>query len=907
MKRSLLTVCYLVFSSIVLQAQRYWVGATSTDWNTTTNWSTAPGGAGGASVPGSNDAVFFDRVTPNAALLNVTTTVQSLTFSGGALTLGSAGRLTVSNNTSVTGGAITLSATAAFLANGVFTISNGSIDADGSAISAANTFTMSGGTISLGAGSFTAASTFSLTNGAFNVNSGTLQVANNSFQVTGGTLNAGSGNVLIGNNMTIATPLSVVAGTSTFTFNGAGQQDVVIVTANDPGTVVFYNLIINKAGTSRINFNTTAAADTFQINNLLTLTSGQFSGGGFIKIEKDVTTGTSFSGSSIPIACTGPNPSTVTLAAPLAVTGVTNFVGIIKSSPNVVVNVYRGAGAVDDTIRIGNFDARFIVRRGIIQFPNNNPIRSRFRSLEIEPGGTFNAPNNYLYNTGEHINSGGVFNANGGTYVFYYPSIPTGTNLTANRETFNNLIFDNQSQFTPGLADTLVVNGTLTFRSGTMQGQTGSAFDAKGNINFEAGANPTAGVSNLLFTGTGDQTLTFAPTRIDAWNGSFIVNKPSGNLILGSPVVMDQFADGNGPKFIRFTRGIVMGSSTNYLSFKNQAVAYEASNLSFVDGPVQFSWYADFVFPIGNQGFYAPAKITSPATDVVTAQYFHVDPGPLYNDNAKQPSLQKISDVEYWMINKTGTASNPFVSLSYVSGRSGTITAPAQLRVSRWNGSLWEDAGNVAESPNYVRTTNAVPSFSPFTLASINSLTNPLPVHLISFRGESQQGAHLLDWVVDNEVNFDEYVVERSKDGNTFSDIGRVKAIGEGGQHAYNFRDAGTNSTAWYRLRLVDKDGRFEYSRVIQVGDFGDQLQVKVLKNPGPGNYTLNIFSGAATVATIRVTDGLGKLVSTGQLLLGRGMNAYYSNAAALAQGIYFIEVTTTRKERQVVRYVVAN
>lgn len=41
-------------------ADRYWVAASEANWTDTANWSATSGGAGGASVPGSADNVFFD-------------------------------------------------------------------------------------------------------------------------------------------------------------------------------------------------------------------------------------------------------------------------------------------------------------------------------------------------------------------------------------------------------------------------------------------------------------------------------------------------------------------------------------------------------------------------------------------------------------------------------------------------------------------------------------------------------------------------------------------------------------------------------------------------------------------------------------------------------------------------------
>jgi hypothetical protein len=64
-------------------ANRYWVTGGTGNWNSTTNWSTASGGASGASVPGSSDAALFDASSGSGtATLDISPTVQTLTCTG---------------------------------------------------------------------------------------------------------------------------------------------------------------------------------------------------------------------------------------------------------------------------------------------------------------------------------------------------------------------------------------------------------------------------------------------------------------------------------------------------------------------------------------------------------------------------------------------------------------------------------------------------------------------------------------------------------------------------------------------------------------------------------------------------------------------------------------------------------
>ncbi|MBV4358855.1 T9SS type A sorting domain-containing protein [Pinibacter aurantiacus] len=830
-KLLLLSTVMLIITSTGL-GQRYWVGAVSTDWSNSSNWSTVSGGAGGASVPGSGDLVFIDANALNTCILGTMASVSQFKITGGTFSFGASGSLTVN-------------------------------------------------------------STFDMFGGNFNAGAGSLNVPGNTFTLSGGTFNAGSSTISLGKNMAIPSPSSFVPGTSNFVLNGNTQQDVFIVSTSQSGLMNFYNLTINKPANSLVNF-TSGAVDTFQVNNSLALTAGTVSGSGFIKIEKDVSAASTFGGFGISIACTGPNPSEIRLDAPLAVTGVSNFVGIAKSTPDVTVSVYRTAGA-DDTIRIGNFDANFIVRTGIIQFPGNQPIVSHFQKIQIEPGGTFKCTSNFFYNAGQHINLGGTFDPNNGTYIFNYSPIPAFTQFTKHRENFYNLIVDIAGgQFNPSPNDTLTINGNLILRTGLITGQTQSAFDVKGDVSFEMNMQPTQAHTNLVFSGITDQQLKFDNGAEGNWNASVTVNKPSGKLLLQSPFLMDDYGSGSNNTFT-FTKGIVKSSAANYLLFTNTNNAVGASNASYVDGPVQFKWYGDFTFPIGNDGYYGPAKITnSTADNIITAQYFHENPTPLYNTALLAATLQNVSTREYWMISKSGTSISPLIWLSYDNIRSGGVTDVSKLRVSHWNGSLWTDEGNGGSSLPFISAGNIISSFSPFTLASVDKNPNPLPLHFVSFKATLTQDGTRLAWQTANEINNSHFNIQRSSNGLMYDKIGQVTAQHSGlNSYRYAYTDSKVlKGINYYRLEQIDIDSTRKYSDVVCI--FNNENAVKspivVFPNPSSGYASLQCVMFAGKKVLLEIFNAAGQKLQSQWIQLDA--SGKWSSIHLSAAGCYFINLS---------------
>lgn len=91
-----------------------------------------------------------------------------------------------------------------------------------------------------------------------------------------------------------------------------------------------------------------------------------------------------------------------------------------------------------------------------------------------------------------------------------------------------------------------------------------------------------------------------------------------------------------------------------------------------------------------------------------------------------------------------------------------------------------------------------------------------LPVKLVSFKGESGNCSATLSWDATEEAGFAYYAVERSNDGITFNEVKRFAVFANNTSiRSYHFTDEGSPAgTVFYRLRMADDGGRYEYSAV---------------------------------------------------------------------------------------------
>ena len=198
------------------------------------------------------------------------------------------------------------------------------------------------------------------------------------------------------------------------------------------------------------------------------------------------------------------------------------------------------------------------------------------------------------------------------------------------------------------------------------------------------------------------------------------------------------------------------------------------------------------------------------------------------------------------------------------------------------NGSTWEwygfDILNAAE--NYVELNN-IDAFSRWTIG--NETNNPLPVELHYFRGETLADYNLLEWESLSEENVDHYQVEKLLDDD-WVEIGRVEAAHFSTEaKQYYFEDFAVQKDNYYRLRMLDYDGSFEWSSVVYLqGRRFDDVIFDVYPNPVQETLLFQIGE-ATTLESFELINASGKTL--GELTLQNNR----LDVSGLPAGLYFI------------------
>lgn len=171
----------------------------------------------------------------------------------------------------------------------------------------------------------------------------------------------------------------------------------------------------------------------------------------------------------------------------------------------------------------------------------------------------------------------------------------------------------------------------------------------------------------------------------------------------------------------------------------------------------------------------------------------------------------------------------------------------------------------------------------------------PLPVSLLDFIGKylSPSGQNVLQWTTVKEINSDNFTIEKSIDGSTFSSLAVIDAAGNSDEKRhYSFTDSyPVHGLNYYRLKQTDIDGKHAYSKVISIYvDRPDAISIY----PNPVKDELYIHSSEMNNADITIYNSLGQEVKRFSKLNGSQVNM---DTKDLSNGMYYIILNNGNKQ----------
>jgi len=183
----------------------------------------------------------------------------------------------------------------------------------------------------------------------------------------------------------------------------------------------------------------------------------------------------------------------------------------------------------------------------------------------------------------------------------------------------------------------------------------------------------------------------------------------------------------------------------------------------------------------------------------------------------------------------------------------------------------------------------AVNGFSEFWIGNGSPGANqPQGPVLLSFTAALSGERGLLQWSTGGEVNTVRYVIEKSPDGVNFSPLDSVPALNGDTVNAYHYADNGLlQGVNYYRLKIVDADGRYNYSYIRTIELEGPGPIIHIYPNP--------YHSGELHITSSSPCHGIGMADASGRILLQipASGNTQTLTPHGLANGVYFIIIDT--------------
>lgn len=146
------------------------------------------------------------------------------------------------------------------------------------------------------------------------------------------------------------------------------------------------------------------------------------------------------------------------------------------------------------------------------------------------------------------------------------------------------------------------------------------------------------------------------------------------------------------------------------------------------------------------------------------------------------------------------------------------------------------------------------------------SFFNALPLKLLSFKGAHRGGINTLNWNTAEERNTKHFEIERSLNKTDFSFAGILPANTITTSNVYQFQDdvrfADANSIFYYRLKMVDIDGRFTYSNVVMLKSEGS-LNISFYPNPVKRGQQIKINRGNININSVEIINSIGQVISS--------------------------------------------
>jgi hypothetical protein len=181
-----------------------------------------------------------------------------------------------------------------------------------------------------------------------------------------------------------------------------------------------------------------------------------------------------------------------------------------------------------------------------------------------------------------------------------------------------------------------------------------------------------------------------------------------------------------------------------------------------------------------------------------------------------------------------------------------------------------------------------------------------LPVTLLSFVGNLNDGKVRLLWAVAQNEDDDHFEVEKSTDGRNFKTAAVVMTSLKGGAESYSYSEVMNAEKVYYRLKMFDKNEVITYSKTVMldIKTISNGNALRIINNPTTDKLTLSFSSEKNQPMEIKIYDMAGRLQMDEKMNAYQGANLMNVPLnSAFQTGMYAVELSNA-SERQTAKFV---
>ena len=840
------------------------------NWNNTATWDTG-------TIPAAGDVVII--ASGDTVTINVTTaTLKSITVQSGGMLDFAAGGYTLNVGSSGLGRYVTVQGTLTINNAGILATSGAPIEISGTCTinstgggidaSSSNMTILSGGTLTMTAGEAYCNNLNLSSGGTLNADngSGAIYIAGNAIvngavtttgtfssskvlDVTGdltvgGTLGVGA--ATFGANYVVFGTITLSSG-STVNYRSSGSQTI-------DNSLTYSNLTLSNSGTKSISADLT-------VDNSMTISgSAVFSNASYdVTIGGSLTnnsnqaqtlgtgsytfTGTTISGSgtldfsSATVSFSGTN---VTLGDGSNGNGSLTFGSVTFSNANVAITIgannYSGTVTFSGAVSVSGTNATLTVSSGTTSWISLTMSGSSSSASFSNTSGGNSFSGNVSF--GNSLNIGAEFDVTGTTTVTGNLTISSSTGPSDNTNTFTGLV--------SVAGPTVSITGTNTLNGGFSHTSSDVSSSCAISGTFNASASGTTTTINAV-TVTLAGTPSFYNLTISNSSGTFsttanfsIANTANFSKDLTATGYTITFGT-SAPASCMLGAGEIIGTVSRTLSSSSGAYDFTGSNTEFYIPANEFS-----------SGNTITVTLVKSAPDAqAVKRYYDVANT---TDASYQPSASASLQLEY---------------------DDGDLNGNIEANLKMWYGtygSAGEGGFSLLSSSQVNTTTNIVwynftGSFNFKWRYTMAESTKPLPVELTVFTGRLVNDRVKLRWTTATEVNSYGFVIQRKNSAGEYEEIGFVEGQGTKNtpsHYVFYDRDLPAQGILMYRLKMVDRDGTFEYSDEVEIVAAPGSIGLKQnYPNPFNPRTSITFTAPESGLATLKIYNSAGKEVAT--------------------------------------------